>query len=597
MEHTTYQKQLGLKKFAIHYWHIFVLTFIIGIATVTRLLWLGSAPQGALVDEMHYGYIAWSILETGKDEHGVSFPLIFRGFGDNKLPGQVYTLVPFIKLFGLDHLAIRLPSALAGVGIVLVSFFLARAVRLNKKISLTVALIAALIPWTFVLSRFGFESNLGLLLWSFGILTALYWLRTKQSMWAICTALVFGSTWYFYISFRPLTLALLLVLLCLHIIFFGTKSNITNVLKTAFFVVVFFLIVVAPFLLPQSLSVNTTRLNQVGIFNDPIVASIVDENRTFCVEKFPTALCYPIWNKGTILGTVLIQRWFHAFSPQFLATQGEGEIPYLTIAQNGQIYLLLYPFFLFGTGLLVVQVVQIFTPVKNSTFKNTSGTSTPQESLFILSGLVLTPLPSLLVGNPQPVRMSAFIPFMLIAIGLGIQWFWSYLPKNLKAIGATGFFVLLGWSSLLFFVNFYSIHVLKNDIAYDSHLPAFFEYIQTIPKETTIAYNQTISDPIMYYAYYTKIHPTIYQEQVVLGELEASGFQHALELGNFISTEKDHVQVGCDAYNQNKKAVFATRDVLNYPILYSAKSFHGVHTYIYVYDIMGGVDPIECKNR
>src|SRR3989344_7895510 len=93
---------------------IATLLVILILATGLRLFWLDRAPFGALIDEAHFGYIAYSLLETGKDEHGVSWPLIFRGFGDQKLPAYAYVLLPFIQIFGLSVTSIRLPSVLAG---------------------------------------------------------------------------------------------------------------------------------------------------------------------------------------------------------------------------------------------------------------------------------------------------------------------------------------------------------------------------------------------------------------------------------------------------------------------------------------------------
>jgi len=615
----TYMKQIQF--FIKNYWAILSLVLIVAVAGSIRLLWLGSAPKGVLVDEMHYGYLAYSILETGKDEHGVPFPLIFRGFGDNKLPGQVYTLVPFIKLFGLENFAIRLPSALAGTALVGVAYLLARCLKASKAISLTVAVSVAFMPWTFVLSRFGFESNLALLWWSIGILTALKWLENKNNWWAVLTGITFAMTWYFYIPYRPISAVLLGSLILLQsnlmeeikklvsnprqIFKLGRYKELVSKLFTkklfvgSMLLLVSFLAVISPFLLPQSLNVNTTRLNQVGIMNDPIIGMVVNENRTFCVEKFPAQFCYLLWNKGSVVGTLLIHRFVHTFSPQFLATTGEGEIPYLTIADTGQMQLLLYPFFVIGVGILLVTLVTTVKSKKIVSIKLMTQPLIPSkaQAAFILIGLLFTPIPALLVGNPQPVRLSAFIPFLIVSLTLGIDWVLHLLPSFVKMISASIFFILLGTSAVFFLTNFYSIHTLKNDVAYDSHLPSFFAFLETIPEDITIAYQQTISDPIMYYAYYTKVHPSEYQNNVVLGPLEESGFQHALGLGRFISTDKDHVQTGCDAYNTGKKAVFATRDKLDFPILYEAKSHHGVHTYIYVYEIMGAVDPKECQNR
>ena len=41
-------------------------------------------------DEVSSTYNAYSIAETGKDEFGNSFPLLFRAFEDYKTPANIY---------------------------------------------------------------------------------------------------------------------------------------------------------------------------------------------------------------------------------------------------------------------------------------------------------------------------------------------------------------------------------------------------------------------------------------------------------------------------------------------------------------------------
>src|SRR5690242_10590705 len=85
------------------------------LAVFIRFYHFNEVPPSLNWDEASLGYNAYSILKTGKDEWGRSFPLSFEAFGDYKLPGYIYTDVPFIAFFGLNSLAVRLPSMLAGV--------------------------------------------------------------------------------------------------------------------------------------------------------------------------------------------------------------------------------------------------------------------------------------------------------------------------------------------------------------------------------------------------------------------------------------------------------------------------------------------------
>jgi 4-amino-4-deoxy-L-arabinose transferase-like glycosyltransferase len=113
-----------------------LLILIFSTAILVRFYKLDTIPKGALVDEASYGYIAYSLLHTGKDERGVTMPLHFQAFGDEKLPAYAYTLIPVIKAFGLDNFSTRLPSALAGALLVLVMYGLLRSMDFTEGQSL-----------------------------------------------------------------------------------------------------------------------------------------------------------------------------------------------------------------------------------------------------------------------------------------------------------------------------------------------------------------------------------------------------------------------------------------------------------------------------
>src|SRR5437762_2879939 len=97
---------------------------ILFIAIFLRLFKLPSVPPGANRDEASIGYTAYSLLKTGRDEYARLLPLSFQSFGDWKLPLYIYTTVPFVAVLGTNELAIRLPSALAGIATVVVVYFL-----------------------------------------------------------------------------------------------------------------------------------------------------------------------------------------------------------------------------------------------------------------------------------------------------------------------------------------------------------------------------------------------------------------------------------------------------------------------------------------
>src|SRR5690606_7450646 len=127
-----------------------------------RFLYLDEIPVSLNWDEVSHGYNAYSILRTGKDEWGQTMPLIFRAYGDYKLPVYIYLTAISEAVFGVNEFAVRFVSALAGVGIVYFMYLLGERLY-SKRVGLWSAFLAALSPWSLFLSRGAFEANLGLL--------------------------------------------------------------------------------------------------------------------------------------------------------------------------------------------------------------------------------------------------------------------------------------------------------------------------------------------------------------------------------------------------------------------------------------------------
>ncbi len=92
-----------------------LIIFILILAFFLRVPFLDRFPAGLNADEAAIGYNDYSLIKTGLDEHGTSWPLVFRSFDDYKPAGYFYLALPFVATMGLSVWAVRLPSALLGV--------------------------------------------------------------------------------------------------------------------------------------------------------------------------------------------------------------------------------------------------------------------------------------------------------------------------------------------------------------------------------------------------------------------------------------------------------------------------------------------------
>jgi hypothetical protein len=117
-------------------------------------------PPGFFIDESSVAYNAYSVAESGRDEHGEAWPLYFRAFGDYKNPTYVYLLAAVFRLTGPSVAAARYLSAALGVLAALALGLLGARVTEGRAAGpLTFLtgpvtfLTALLTPWLFELSR------------------------------------------------------------------------------------------------------------------------------------------------------------------------------------------------------------------------------------------------------------------------------------------------------------------------------------------------------------------------------------------------------------------------------------------------------------
>jgi hypothetical protein len=144
------KKRLGLRRW------LMVIIFLMALGL--RSYNLEISPPGLYVDEASIGYNAYSILKTGKDEHGVSWPLYFKAFGDYKNPVFIYSLAPLLSVKGLKVETVRLGSVVWGSLGVLMMMWLGWEISGNYSFACLNGLILGLMPWHLHYSRLGFEA-------------------------------------------------------------------------------------------------------------------------------------------------------------------------------------------------------------------------------------------------------------------------------------------------------------------------------------------------------------------------------------------------------------------------------------------------------
>lgn len=228
-----------------------------------RFYKLDVIPNGIDSDEASQGYDAFSILKTGKDRYGETFPIFLRSFGNYQSPLYTYLTIIPISIFDLSVLATRLVSAISGIVILICTFFLILNFKHAKRfdIAIITTLFMAISPWAVLFSRTAVEANLALALLVFSILLLV--LSLDKHRWLFLIGCIFLSlSTHAYHAERIIST----VFLGLFIYFFKKeifkKKKILVLGITAFFIIQ----------LPQLVLINSpaykSRLDQVEYWKD-----------------------------------------------------------------------------------------------------------------------------------------------------------------------------------------------------------------------------------------------------------------------------------------------------------------------------------------
>jgi len=140
-----------------------------GAFVALRLYYLFAiGPESLNQDEAALLMNARFIEGSGVDEWGQMWPVVFRSFGDAKLPGYVYLVSVLVKFFGSSDWLVRVPAVVAGVFMPVLLYLNARVITRSPMAALTAAFLFLLSPWSWHYGTIGFEANLGLVLFLVG---------------------------------------------------------------------------------------------------------------------------------------------------------------------------------------------------------------------------------------------------------------------------------------------------------------------------------------------------------------------------------------------------------------------------------------------
>jgi len=457
-----------------------LLIIIIIIASLLRLPYLNTHMSSLYGDEVAIGYNALSIVKTGRDEFGKFMPLQFQSWGDQKNPVYIYAVALVQLVIGATPSAVRLPSAIAGILAVYLTYRLVLLFKLGVGAALFATLLLALNPWHIHISRGGYEANLALTLG----LASVYTLLRSKYLSSVIYLVLACYTYYTTKLFMP---ALILLVWIWQI----QGQNLKTWFKPFAKYWLLTLLLALPALYLAFFAGGQVRFQNINIFTDKTVTARVERGRNFFASPSST-LAKVLENKYVYHFLDFATYYFDNFSGQFLFVGGDSNVRY-GLASHGMLLMLDAPLILFGLMLMYKKNRRV--------------------TLLLLAWILLSPLPTALVGKAYGLRSLAMLPVVQIFAGFALYQFylWSKLSKT-RFMLYTSFCILYTMSLGNWLLRYVYQYPSYGDYWYDSVMLEAIKYAEAREDSYDhIIITQSYGETSMYYAYYNQIDPRVYR--------------------------------------------------------------------------------------
>lgn len=413
---------------------------IVVVAAFLRIWYLDRIPTGVVSDETDYILNAKATYETG----GSILSPRWSPLSLTTVPGEIpkaelpYILsIPFVGPFGLSLFTSRIAYALVSVGYVLIVLGIAH-ILLGPEVGLVAGLVAAINPWSVYYGRTAYDVPIAIT----GYLLAFYLLlRLKGSnlLWSIIPFLI---GFYSYIGTKVLFIPYAFVTL-------WTAWSIHHKKKQATWFVVIGVILTLVFinyvLHLKSLDANA-RVSQLFTPFDATVAQNVDLERRLTLASPLTSL---FTNKLVIYTKQVIIKFFGAFSPSLLFTNGEG-IATFSLWEHGLFYPIDALFLIIGIcvlfmtqpillsalgGIIATSALPSVLSTAGTTYVHRSSLMYPFFTIIIAYGLVHTIRWAKIKQIKSPVLVAISLIYMLFTVNFVHLYFFRFPYYNSESFG------------------------------------------------------------------------------------------------------------------------------------------------------------------
>lgn len=476
------------------------LSLIVLIGFFLRVYKLEVVPNGFHADEAAFGYNAYSILHTLKDEYGKFLPIVLKSFGDYKGALYAYLDIPFVALFGLTPFAERLPSAILSSATILLMYFFTQKLLKNRNIALIASFIFAILPWSITISRTTGDVTIATF-FAFLMGYALLSLMEKFSKFWLITAVL--SAMFSIITYAPFRFYAIMIPALFFVISIK-KTKRVEVNKSLLLVIL--TVVVLGMVYSRAASIE--RFNQVSIFSNPKTELILQEQ--IREDEYQPVLQTRVFhNKVINFSRTILQNTGQYFTLDYLFLS--GGYPFRErIPNQGLFYIWEAPFLLIG----------IYAILKRK----------KRHEILLLLWWIILLLPTVITFDeiPNVHRNLIIMPAIVIIIAAGIYEFFNVLGKKTVRLA-----LFIGIALLVIIAYEFSYFMHQYFLHFDLHQPwyrgyAYKELVRDLneyyPKYKKIVITKSNSSPYIYILFFSKYDPGKYQAEGSPRDLDYTGF-------------------------------------------------------------------------
>ena len=480
---------------------------IITLAVVTRFYKLGGAPAGLYLDEAAQGYNAYSILKTGKDEFGKSFPIVFRSFTDFKTPVYIYLVVPLIPLFDLTSFTIRFPSFFFSILTIPIFYLLVcqlfnqqqKSINNTNKLkvnprgfALISSLLLAISPWHILFGRTNFECNVALFFLLAGILA--FYKGLERPSLLIASAILLAIAIPAYHAQRVVVPLMALVLFLRHRKTLLSPTYVKYLVVSA---------IIGFFILLPTLAISRTPgfLARAGL-------NIFNYDKTkpagFISDCAYGRWCNLINNRFYLHTREFLALYTSYFAPRNMFYLGDYG-PRSSFPGLATFYLWQLPFYIVGL------------------YKLTKLKRAGEFSFFTIALLLIAPVPAAVTRDPYTtIRALQMVIPLTIIVTLGLYTtFVGVRPIGHKLLGNFGFILTTSICSLAAMsysiAKLYSSVIVLNEfkraVEWNYGFEQVAKKISQINQASPVVVDNARTEPYSQLLFFLKFDPETYQKE------------------------------------------------------------------------------------